>query len=102
MADRGVPTVWVRPLVLGRLSGGMPAATGLLGAGLRFIGGRAREGILDADGAGRGGSGSRSEDLIAQAAQGVVAAPGQLAGDGQQRELPVEAVVDLQEVGMVG
>src|SRR4051794_29334369 len=100
MADRGVPTVWVRPLVLGRLSGGMPAATGLLGAGLRFIGGRAREAILDADGA--SGSGSRSEDLIAQAAQGVVAAPGQLAGDGQQRELPVEAVVDLQEVGMVG
>ena len=51
---------------------------------------------LDARGSGGGG-----EDLIAEVAQGVVAAAGELAGHRQQRELAVEAGFDPLEVGVV-
>ena len=48
------------------------------------------------------GSGGGCEDLVAEAAQGVVAAAGELAGHGQQRQLAIQPCLDLPEVGVIG
>jgi hypothetical protein len=48
------------------------------------------------------GSGGGCEDLVAQVAQGVVAAAGELAGHRQQRQLAIQAGLDLLEVGVIG
>ena len=77
-------STWVRSLILGRLSSLGPAATGLLGAGRGFIGwsGAATSPPASSSGGGR-------ENLVAQVAQGVVAAASELAGHRQQRQLAV-------------
>ena len=48
------------------------------------------------------GSGGGLEHGVTQVAQGVVAAPSQLAGDGEDGELPVEALLNRSEVSVVG
>lgn len=92
----GVSRRSVRPLVLGRLSS-WAGSNRVAGSWPRFIGwsGARRR-------PGRGGSGGRGEHVVAEVAQGVVAAAGELAGHGQQRELAVQARLDLPEVGVVG
>ena len=94
----GVTQLGLRPLTLGRLSGKEPAATGVAGADRGFIGwsGAATlPGVLGDSGGGR-------EDLVAQVPQGVMAAAGELAGDRQQRQLAIQAGLDLLEVGVIG
>lgn len=77
-------STWVRSLILGRLSSLGPAATGLLGAGRGFIGWSGA-----ATGPPAASSGGGRENLVAQVAQGVVAAASELAGHRQQRQLAV-------------
>ena len=92
----GVSRRWVRPLILGRLSGGcwQQQGCGELTAVHLVVG---RETLPDVQ-----GSGSGCEYLIAEVAQRVMAAAGQLAGDRQQRQLAIQPGFDLSEVGVVG
>jgi hypothetical protein len=92
----GVSRRWVRPLILGRLSGGcwQQQGCGELAAVHLVVG---RETLPETR-----GSGSWCEYLIAQVAQRVMAAAGKLAGDRQQRQLAIQPCLDLSEVGVVG
>jgi hypothetical protein len=96
MRDRGIPARGSRrPLILWRLPGKCPGSSGMAGAGRGSpVYGRAVSG--------RGGLRSGGQRLLAELAQGVVAAAGQLAGDRQGGQPGVAPVPGRGVVAVVG